>query len=615
MATEITNVIQYGSRTFGEIRTDLIGLIRQTYSEIFSDFTDSNVGAMLIDLNAGVTNNLSVNTDRAFQETQLEYAQQRASIVNIAKNMGFNIPARRPSVTVVDFTVSVPVLGNTPNTTYYPVLKAGAQVLGGGKIFETQENIDWNSPLSSLGDPNRSIIPVLDTNGIPVSYNVTKREVVINGGTSTFKKIINISDVTPFFSFTLPDPDVIEIESVYLMQGTNWSTNPTEVDYVQLGEKFYEVDALAQQRVFVEDSYSSSANTNTNNLKVGKWIDVTKKFLKEYTPNGFCKLTFGSGDSDVNAFKDGLLKEGVSNRYFLENFLNNTALGERLKANHTLFVKYRTGGGIASNIGADVLTQLGAYNLEINGSRSEYNQAVRRSLNTTNPIPAIGGNDGLTTEQIRYLVKYNFSSQNRDVSLTDYKIQVYKMPGKYGSPFRINTFKINNKVLISTLGINAEGKLDNSSTSIMNTNIAEYLTEFRMVNDYIEINNGKIYNLGFEIDVYVTNTADNQIANNIISIVRDYLDINSHEMNQDLFLSKLGNKISGVNGVINIINIKVFNKVGDQYSNNTIAQAITNTSTGEIKIENNTIYSTRDSMFEIKYPEKDIKVLLRKNVE
>ena len=615
MATEITNVIQYGSRTFGEIRTDLIGLIRQTYSEIFSDFTDSNVGAMLIDLNAGVTNNLSVNTDRAFQETQLEYAQQRASIVNIAKNMGFNIPARRPSVTVVDFTVSVPVLGNTPNTTYYPVLKAGAQVLGGGKIFETQENIDWNSPLSSLGDPNRSIIPVLDTNGIPVSYNVTKREVVINGGTSTFKKIINISDVTPFFSFTLPDPDVIEIESVYLMQGTNWSTNPTEVDYVQLGEKFYEVDALAQQRVFVEDSYSSSANTNTNNLKVGKWIDVTKKFLKEYTPNGFCKLTFGSGDSDVNAFKDGLLKEGVSNRYFLENFLNNTALGERLKANHTLFVKYRTGGGIASNIGADVLTQLGAYNLEINGSRSEYNQAVRRSLNTTNPIPAIGGNDGLTTEQIRYLVKYNFSSQNRDVSLTDYKIQVYKMPGKYGSPFRINTFKINNKVLISTLGINAEGKLDNSSTSIMNTNIAEYLTEFRMVNDYIEINNGKIYNLGFEIDVYVTNTADNQIANNIISIVRDYLDINSHEMNQDLFLSKLENKIGGANGVINVIDIKVFNKVGDQYSNNTIAQAITNTSTGEIKIENNTIYSTRDSMFEIKYPEKDIKVLLRKNVE
>jgi len=79
-------------------------------------------------------------------------------------------------------------------------------------------------------------------------------------------------------------------------------------------------------------------------------------------------------------------------------------------------------------------------------------------------------------------------------------------------------------------------------------------------------------------------------------------------------LGRLEKKILDANGVINIISIKVFNKVGDQYSTNTIAQSITNTSTGEIKIENNTIYSTQDSMFEIRFPEKDIKVLLRKNV-
>ena len=36
------------------------------------------------------------------------------------------------------------------------------------------------------------IIPNLNTNGIPVNYTVTKREVVINGGTSVFKKIIKL---------------------------------------------------------------------------------------------------------------------------------------------------------------------------------------------------------------------------------------------------------------------------------------------------------------------------------------------------------------------------------------------------------------------------------------
>jgi hypothetical protein len=611
MATETTNVIQYGSRTFGEIRTDLIALIRQAYPEVLSDFTDSSVGAMLIDLNAGVANNLAINTDRAFQETQIEYAQQRASILNIAKNMGFNIPAKRPSVTVVDLTVNIPVLGDRPDTTYYPVLGVGAQIVGAGKVFETQDIIDWNSPVSNLGDPNRSIIPNLDSNGIIQNYSVTKREVVVNGSTNIFKRVINSSDVIPFFTITLPDSDVIEIQNVILVEGTNVS-NPPLSDFFKEENRFYEVDYLAQQRIFVEDTDSSSVNET--GIKAARWLDITKKFVKEYTPNGYCKLTFGSGDSDVNAFRDGLLKEGVTNKGFLDNFLNNTALGERLKANYTLFVRYRTGGGSNSNVGARVLTQLGNYSLKVDGSRQDFNLAVQRSLKVTNPIPAIGGNDGLSVEQIRQLIKYNFSSQMRDVTLTDYLLQIYKMPGRFGSPFRANAFKENNKVVISILGLSDNGKLNNTSNTLLKENIAEYISQFRMINDYVEIKDGKIFNLAFEVEVYVENISDNTIANNIITLVRDFFDINDYQMNQDVFLGRLQRQILEANGVINVISIKVFNKVGGQYSNNVISQAFANTTTGEIQTINNTIYSTQDSMFEIKYPEKDIRVLLRKKV-
>jgi len=612
MATETTNVIRYGSRTFGEIRTDLISLIRQTYPEVLSDFTDSSVGAMLIDLNAGVTNNLSMNTDRVFQETQLEYAQQRASILNIAKNMGFNIPAKRPSVTVVDFTVTIPVKGDRPDADYYPTLNAGAQVLGGGKIFETQEVIDWNSAVSNLGDPNRSIIPNYNSNGVIVSYAVTKREVVINGTSNIYKRVINSNDVVPFFAITLPDPDVIEVDSIYLMPSTNYTSTPTPTEFATLGEKYYEVDYLAQQRVFTENT--SANNPYSNDAKAATWIDVTKKFIKEYTNNGYCKITFGSGDADADAFKNGFLKEGVSNKYFLENFLNNTALGEKLKANYTLFVKYRTGGGSNSNVGAAVLIQLGNYTLTCNGSRQDWKQNVVRSLKTNNPIPAIGGNNGLSVEQIRQLIKYNFSGQQRDVTLTDYLLQIYKMPGKFGSAFRANAFKKNNKIVISILDIAANGKLSNSSNTLLKENITEYLSQYRMVNDYVEVKDGKIFNLGFDIDVYVENIADNQIANSIITLIRDYFNVNDYEMNQDVFLGRLQKQILDANGVINVISIKVYNKVGGQYSSNTISQAITNTATGEITIINNTIYSVEDSMFEIKYPEKDIRVFLRKKI-
>lgn len=608
----LNNIVRYNSRTFGEIRDDLIAYIKQAYPEVLKDFSDSSVGAVLIDLNAGVANNLAINTDRVFQETQLEYAQQRASILNIAKNLGFNIPPKRPSVTVVDFTVTIPVLGNKPDSSYYPVLDAGAQIVGGGTVFETLYKVDWGSENSLFGYPNRKIVPNYDSNGIVINYLVSKREIVVNGATKIYKRVITNDDIVPFFSITLPDNNVIDIDGVILVEGVDYNVLPTYEEFYDNNKRYFEVDYLAQQRVFIEDT--SNVKTDSSGIKAGKWFDVTKKFIKEYTSQGYCKLIFGSGDPDLNAFESGLLKEDVTNKYFLENFLNNTALGEKLKPNHTLFVKYRIGGGIDSNIGAGVLTQMGTYRLNVLGSRTDYNQIVQRSLKVTNPIPAIGGNDGLNVEQIRHLIKYNFSSQNRCVTLTDYILQIYKMPGRFGSPFRVNAYKENNKIMISILGIGSDGKLSNVSNSLLKENIAEYLSQYRMINDYIEIKDGKIFNLAFDIDIFVDNISDNTIANNVINIVKNYLDINKNEMNEDVYLGQLQNEILKVNGVINVIDIVVYNKVGGNYSLNMIGQEISDIGTGKIRIINNTIYSERDSMFEIKYPEKDIRVIMRKKI-
>ena len=171
--SEILNIIKYGSRTFSEYKDDIISYITQAYPEVLSDFTDSSVGSMLIDVNAGVGNNLSMTLDRTYQETQLEFAQQKSSLLNIAKTMGFNIPPKRPSATVIDLTVTVPVLGDSPDSSYYPVLSAGAQIVGGGKTFETTDIVDWSLAVSNLGYANRSIVPNYNANGTIVSYNIT----------------------------------------------------------------------------------------------------------------------------------------------------------------------------------------------------------------------------------------------------------------------------------------------------------------------------------------------------------------------------------------------------------------------------------------------------------
>jgi hypothetical protein len=586
------NIIGYNSRTFSEIREELVTYIRQYYPEVLADFTDSSVGSMLLDLNAGVANNLGVNTDRAFQETQLEYAQQTANILQIAKNLGFNVGGRTPSVTVVDFTVTVPVKGDQPDENYYPQLLVGSQVVGGGQIFETQEVIDWNSPISNQGEPNRAIVPNLDSNGIIQSYLVTKREVVRNGSTNVFRRIIRDTESIPFYEITLPDPDVLEIQDVILLEGSNFSGNPTEAEWQNSDNKWYEVDWLAQQRVFVDDpnSGSNSATMGATGIKAGRWIETTKKFIKEYTPNGFCFLTFGAGDSSLADAQKCFLKIPVNNQEFLQNILGNRALGDILTKNNTLFIRYRTGGGTQSNVGSNVLTSLGDFQLRVQGPRQDFNVQVQRSLSVNNPIPAIGGNEALNVEEIRNLIKYNFSSQKRDVTINDYLFSVFTIPGKYGSPFRANAFREDNKVVIPILSLNSNGKLSNTSNTVLKDNITEYLTEFRMVNDYVEVRNGRIFNLAFDIDVFVEERTDSEAANSIITTVRDYFDVRSTQMNTDIFLTPLIEQINNVTGVVNVLDITIYNKVGGNYSVNPIPQEIVDDETGEIRVQNQTIY-------------------------
>ena len=101
--------INYNSRNFAQVRTELIGFVKQYYPEVFSDFNDASVGMMLLELNAAVGDMLSFNTDRMFNETQMNYAQERSSVLELARTFGVNVPVNRPSITLVEFEVTVPV--------------------------------------------------------------------------------------------------------------------------------------------------------------------------------------------------------------------------------------------------------------------------------------------------------------------------------------------------------------------------------------------------------------------------------------------------------------------------------------------------------------------------
>ena len=600
--------VNYTSRNFADIRTDLVNYVRQYYPDIFNDFNDASVGMMLLELNAAVGDMLSYNTDRMFAETQIDYAKERKSLLSMARTFGLKIPGKRASATIVDLSVIVPPFGDTFDVSYAPIIRAGSQVTGAGKVFELINDVDFSSPFTIGGIPNRIIIPNFNANGTLINYTLTKREMVTNGFSKVLKRVINTSDVRPFLEVILPEDNVISIESVITLPGTSFIGEPSLDEFLNIENKWFEVDALAEDKVFIEDSTRTS---DRSGVKPGKWISVTKKFIREYTDLGFTKLIFGGGTQDINSLCDFDTNKELINQ--IGNFINNMSLGVTPTANTTMFIKYRIGGGADTNLGPNVIKQPGIVNFIINGPNANTNLLVKNSLKVNNLLPAIGGKDSPSVEEIRNMVRYNFSSQNRAVTIKDYQNKIAQMPGRFGATFRCGIFEEKNKIAMYILSLDQDAKLTNQSTTTLKQNMTTYLSDFRMMNDYVQISDGKIINISFEIDLYIDKKSpQSQVIAQVINEVKNHFDINKYEMGENIYLSALIEKINSIGGVLNLIGLRVFNKVGNGYSLNETSQPYIDIVTNQIDIsEDNTLFGEPTSMYEIKYPSKDIMVRTR----
>jgi hypothetical protein len=602
--------IDYNARNFTDVRLQLIEFIQKYYPEIFSDFNDASVGMMLLELNAAVGDMLSFHTDRMFNETQISYAQERSSVLELARTFGLNIPGKRPSITIVDWTVTnIPVNGDTFDISYAPKILKGSQATGAGKVFELIEDCDFSSPFTTGGIPNRLIIPNIDGSGIIQNYSLTKREIMLNGFTKIFKKTLSREDYRPFLEIILPEDNVLSIENIITKEGTNFINNPTEADFSNFSYNYFEVPALAQAEIYIEDENTVS---DREGVVVGKWKNAPQRFIKEFTDNGFCKITFGAGDADISELNEFIGCRGQIDR--IGRVVNNLSLGAIPQTNNTLYVRYRIGGGQDSNIGPNTITTLGTVSSIINGDDSNINRIVKNSISVNNPIPALGGKEEPSVEEIRNLVKYNFSAQDRCVTIKDYQSRVPLMPGKFGVPFRTGVWEERNKINVYILALDSATKLTTESTSTLKQNIAEYLADYRMINDYVTVKNGRVINLGFEVDIFADKaTPKGEVISGVISSVTQYFDINKWDMGDNIYISQLVENINNVAGVLNVTDLRVFNKVNEngKYSLNEISQPYIDDATRQIDLLGRyTLFGAPNAMFEIKFPNKDIKVTI-----
>jgi hypothetical protein len=596
--------ISYATRDFQGLRNELVTLTKNYYPDLVKNFNDASIYSVLLDINAAVADNLHFHIDRVWQETMLDFAQQKNSLYHIAKTYGLKLPGVRPSVALCDFSITVDVRGDKEDTRYLGILKGGAQVSGGGQIFETIDDIDFSVPFNKKGEPNRLKIPNFDSNNKLISYTITKREAVVNGITKIYRRVINQIDQKPFLKLYLPEQNVLGVTSVIHKDGTNFAGNPTTSEFSSTTNKWYEVKSLIQDKVFVPDP---TAVSDTNNFTAGTFIDVNNKFVTEYTPENYFSMTFGSGTvnplDNLDNYMTGQLKVNLA------SYLNNLSLGATPKLNTTLFVQYRVGGGKDSNLGVNVITSVDDVEFNVSGPISTKNSSVVQSLRVTNITPAVGGADAPTIEEIRNMVSFNFSAQNRAVTLNDYKSLIETMPSTYGAPAKVNVMEEDNKIRIKLLSYDDKGNLTDTVSNTLKSNILSYLSEYKMINDYIDIVSGEVIDLGLEIDLNIDKNANQtDIIQTVINDVITYFDYTKRKMGDPLFVGALNKIVGSVSGVINVIETRVFSKIGGDYSSAQVSQPYKDSNTKEIAQSDNIVFMKSNQIFQIRFPNVDIKV-------
>ena len=606
--------IQYINKDFTELRASLINYARTYFPTTYNDFSPASPGMMFMEMAAYVGDIMSFYLDNQIQETYLQYARQTNNLYELAYMFGYKPNVTQVATVDIDFYQQVPALGapgsQSPDFNYALFIPANTTVTAGSPYnttFLVEDPVDFS--VSSSGDPTEVTVYQV-TGGNDVQYFLLKKT----------RKAISSTINTTTFTFGAPEqfttveissPNIVGILDIVDSDGNTW----------------YEVDYLAQDTVF-----DSIKNTNVNDPNLSQYQGdtpyllqlkgVQRRFTTRFLNSTTLQLQFGAGtsnDTDEEILPNpdnvglGLPFEvdKLTTAYSPSNFVFTKTYGIA-PSNTTLTVRYLTGGGVGANVPANTITTISStvtfLNNNLNASTAN---TVFNSLIANNPAAADGGGDGDTTDEIRQNASANFATQLRNVTQDDYLVRALSLPAKYGviSKAYIEPTKAQSvasgaaaSILdLYVLSFDINTKLRTASVALKQ-NLSTYLSQYRMVNDSINIKDAFIINIGINFDIIVLpNFNSNEVLTRCILAMQNFFTIDKWQINEPIILRDLYVILDEVEGVQTVKNITISNKVGTNLGYSQYAYDVTGATI------NNVVYPSIDPMiFEVKYPNQDI---------
>ena len=598
----------YLARDFNSFRSELLDYARLYFPDQIQDFSEASLGGLLLDMVSYVGDNLSFYLDHQFNELSWRTAIESQNIQKHLRNSGVKVRGAAPSTAKVKFLFEIPaeeVNGEfRPKSSLLPVIGEGSSVSSlNGINFYLLDDLDFTEK-DSLGRLiYESILVSTDNSGKPLSF-IVSREGVCRSGIETEDTFRIPDSYQAFRELTLENEAVTEILEVVDSEGNT----------------YHEVDFLSQDTVFIPIERVRTIRDETDfNLEVAP---APYRFTSTYDfEDRSTTITLGAGDA--KSTDDDLIPDPASlslplfgkkkfNRFAIDpnSMLKTHTLGYAPQ-NTVLTVKYRYGGGLNHNVGAETIRTIG--NLILNfKSRPKFSEInlVKASADVTNLEPASGGDRAPRLNELRNEIPTARSAQQRIITKQDLIGRIMTLPNKFGRVFRVSVrrnFLGGRSSSVYIVSRDAAGHLAKSPDTLK-LNLVNYLNEFRIVSDALDILDARIINIGVEFEVVSSPGANKSlVAQTAITNVSDLFTQAKLNIDLPISISDIQNVLLNSEGVMSLISVNVINLYGqieDRIYSDVPFDVKSNTA-------QQIVVGPPGTIFEVKFPLNDIKATVK----
>ena len=589
-------MIDYTNRDYESIREDLTQIAERFYPDTFQDFSEASFGAMMLDAVAYVGDQLSFYLDYNVNESFLDTSYQLNNIVRHGRILGYKNTGRPSTYGTVAMYVLVPAsqTGLGPDRRYIPIIKRGTR-------FTSQNGLNFVLTEDVNMDESSNPIVVARTDaatGAPTFYGIKSYGRVVSGRFST--TTIDVGAYERFKRISIDDTNVAEIVSVFDAEGN----------------EYFEVEHLSQDTVF--KTLPNKNYKNDNVPSVMKPLLVNRKFITVFDGNGV-SLQFGSGDelaAEAIAEPQSIAVQVFGKSYVTDTAFDPSSLMSNkyygiVPQNTSLTILYRKTNPTNSSVAAGSVNTVSSRIIDFEDLTQLSDpsaQAVRASLEVQNETPIVGDVSNPTNAEIKQRIYDTFPTQNRAVTQRDYENLVYRMPSSFGSVKRCSVQKDpdsqKRNLNIYVVSESPSRKLEQTNITIKE-NIKTWLNHYRMINDTVDILDTFIINIGINFVVKPEpNSNKFEVLNNCVDALRQEFETPMF-IGEHFSMSKIFNILNNVPGVNDVVKVKFVNKNSSNYSNVVFSVE------DNMSPDGDALVCPKNAIFEIKFPEVDIKGKLR----